>query len=68
VERWSSPCSSADAPFRNRREFGVPAAAVENSDADAECYDREFYFTDVLWQTSQKAVRRGMSVVTPVLG
>jgi hypothetical protein len=36
----------------DRYEFGVPAAAVENSDADAECYDREFTFTDVLWQTS----------------
>ena len=34
-------------------EFGVPAAAVENSDADAECYDREYYFTDVLWQASE---------------
>ena len=37
-------------------EFGVPAAAVENSDADAECYDREYYFTDTLWQSSDVVV------------
>ena len=36
-------------------EFGVPAAAVENSAADAECYDREYYFTDTLWQSHQRA-------------
>lgn len=38
-------------------EFGVPAAAVEESDADAECYDREYYFTDVLWQSSEEGAR-----------
>jgi hypothetical protein len=37
-------------------EFGVPAAAVEDSDADAECYDREYYFTDTLWQSSAGVV------------
>jgi hypothetical protein len=30
-------------------EFGLPAEAVD-SGVDRPCYDREFYFVDVLWQ------------------
>jgi hypothetical protein len=37
-------------------EFAVPAAAVDSSDADADCYDREYQFTDFLWQSAGKAV------------
>lgn len=32
-------------------EFAVPDAAVEDG-ADAECYDAEFRYTDMLWQGS----------------
>lgn len=33
-------------------EFAVPAAAVESSDVDATCYETEYRYTDILWQTS----------------
>ncbi len=32
-------------------EFGVPGAAVEDG-ADAECYQAEFRYVDMLWQSS----------------
>lgn len=41
-----------DLEFRNHvYEFGVPNAAVEDG-ADADCYRAEFYYVDMLWQTS----------------
>ena len=41
-----------DVEFKNNLyEFGVPNAAVEDG-ADEECYRAEFYYVDMLWQSS----------------
>ncbi|GAB3229135.1 hypothetical protein GCM10027586_14270 [Kineococcus gypseus] len=34
-------------------DFGVPDAAVQ-AGADARCYESEFYYVDMLWQTSDE--------------
>lgn len=34
-------------------DFALPDAAVQDG-ADQECYQREYYFTDLLWQMSPR--------------